>query len=253
MISAIILAGSDNDGSLKECSDATSEALIKIGDKTMVEYVINALEEAKEIQKIVIVGPKEDLDKLYHNRPHIITVESGNSIINSLLQGINSLKEDFAKQVLVVTADIPLITGQIIDDFLGLCRNKKRDVIYPIVSKEQNEKKFPGVKRTYAKLKEGVFTGGNIFIVNPNIVAQCATFAEKIIALRKSPFKLVEFIGLSYVLKYIFGRLSITDAEKRVSELLGIQVEAVIVPYPEIGVDVDKPSDLDLATKILSI
>ena len=25
----------------------------------MVEYVINALEEAKEIQKIVIVGPKE--------------------------------------------------------------------------------------------------------------------------------------------------------------------------------------------------
>lgn len=253
LISTIILAGSNNDGFLKECSDASNEALIKIGNKAMVEYVVNAIEDAKEIQRIVVVGPKEELDKLYHDKPHIFTVESGDSIIKSLLQGINVLEEGTDKKVLVVTADIPLITGQIIDDFIGQCRNKELDVIYPIVSKELNEEKFPGVKRTYAKLKEGVFTGGNIFLINPGIVAKCAILAEKIISLRKSPFKLVEFIGLSCILKYSLGILSIPAAEKKVSRILGIKAQALIVSHPEIGVDVDKPSDLELVTKVLSI
>lgn len=254
MISAIVLAGSNNEGSLRECSDASNEALIKIGNKTMVEYVINALEDAKKIQRIVVVGPKGDLDKFYSGKSHIITVESGYSIINSLLKGIDILEEgEKATKVLVVTADIPLIRGQIIDEFIEQCISKEMDVIYPIVPKEQNEKKFPGVKRTYAKLKEGVFTGGNIFLINPNIVARCATLAEKIIELRKSPLKLVEFIGMSYIFKYILGILSIGDAEKRVSQILGIKAGAIIVSHPEIGVDVDKPSDLELATKVLSI
>lgn len=253
MLSAIILAGSNNDGSLRECSDASNEALIKIGNKAMVEYVIKALEDAKEIQKIVVVGPKEDLEKIYHDRPHIFIVESGDSIINSLLKGINVLEKGTTRKVLAVTADIPLITGQIIDDFIGQCRNKDLDVIYPIVSKELNEKKFPGVKRTYAKLKEGVFTGGNIVLIKPGIVARCATLAEKIISLRKSPIKLVEFIGLSYIIKYSLGILSINDVEKRVSQLLNIKAQAIIVAHPEIGVDVDKPSDLELANKVLSI
>lgn len=253
MISAIVLAGSNNDGFLKECSDVSNEALIQIGNQVMVEYVVKALEDAKGIQRIIVVGPKEELDKLYHERAHIFTVEGGNSIIKSLLQGINVLEEGVDQKVLVVTADIPLITGQIIDDFIEQCGNRDLDVIYPIVPKELNEERFPGVKRTYAKLKEGVFTGGNILLINPGIVARCATLAEKIISLRKSPLKLVEFIGLSYILKYSLGALSIAAAEKRVSHIFGIKARALIVSHPEIGVDVDKPSDLELANKLLSI
>ena len=45
--------------------------------------------------------------------------------------------------------------------------------------------------------------------------------------------------------------MSIGDAEARVSELLNIQAKSMEVVHPEIGVDVDKPSDLELARKIL--
>ena len=43
MVDAVVLAGSTNNGPLKECSPVRHEALIPIGDKTMVEHVVDAL------------------------------------------------------------------------------------------------------------------------------------------------------------------------------------------------------------------
>jgi len=45
--------------------------------------------------------------------------------------------------------------------------------------------------------------------------------------------------------------VSIPELEKRVSKILGINVKAPILPYPELGVDVDKPSDLEFCRSFL--
>ena len=219
----------------------------------MLDYVVNALEGAREIAKVAIVGPKKDLDDIYGDSPGIVTVESGKTIIDSLQKGIEAAKKaGLSAKVLVVTSDIPLITGEIIDDFIKQCQTaEEADIIYPIVSKVHNDEKFPGVKRTYVKLKDGIFTGGNIFLINPHIVARCAKIAERIVGLRKSPLKLIHFIGMGYIFKYFLGTLSIADAEARVSQILDIKAKSLIVSHPEIGVDVDKPSDLELVKEIL--
>jgi len=52
-IDAIILAGSLNDGKLKDSSPVLYEALITIGKKAMIEYVIDALLNSSNIGKIV--------------------------------------------------------------------------------------------------------------------------------------------------------------------------------------------------------
>jgi hypothetical protein len=39
-------------------------------------------------------------------------------------------------------------------------------------------------------------------------------------------------------------------AERRVSELVGVRGRAVISDYPEIGVDMDKASDLELIQEL---
>jgi len=248
---AIVLAGSLNEGRLKECSNAPSEALIKIGDKCMIEYVVNALLDAERVGKIIIVGSKLELDVIYGSKENVIVVEGGKTIVQSLLNALDLIKDIDLNHVLVVTSDIPLITGKIVDNFVERCSKEDADVVYPVVTKSLNEAKFPGVKRTYVKLREGVFTGGNLFIINPSIVRPCAQNAEELVSLRKSPLRLVNYIGLTYILKYMLRRLSIKDAEARVSQLFNIKGKAVSVPYPEIGIDVDKPSDLELVEKIL--
>jgi hypothetical protein len=70
--------------------------------------------------------------------------------------------------------------------------------------------------------------------------------------MRKNPLALGSLLGLPIILKYLFGRLSIADVEKRAWDKLALVGRGVIVPYAEIGVDVDKPSDLELALQMLA-
>ena len=49
------------------------------------------------------------------------------------------------------------------------------------------------------------------------------------------------------------GRLSISYIEQRFSELLNIKAVAVISPFPQLANDVDKPSDIEMVEKYLSV
>ncbi|MFZ5945282.1 MAG: NTP transferase domain-containing protein [Bacillota bacterium] len=252
MTKAIILAGSLNNGQLKECSSEPNEALIKIGSKCMVEYVVDALKNARLVKGIILVGPKDGLRSIYENDQEVTIVEGGATIIQSLLNSFNVLDETTEDKVLIVTSDIPLITGNIIDKFLEKGSKEGADLIYPIVRKSLNEAKYPKVRRTYVRFKEGIFTGGNIFLVNPKIVRPRINSAEELVELRKSPFKLLNYIGYTYILKYLLRNLTIKEAEERVSQLLKINGKVIEVLDPEIGVDVDKPNDLELVESIIN-
>ena len=66
------------------------------------------------------------------------------------------------------------------------------------------------------RLREGTFTGGNIFLVNPAIVSYCLITVEKIIDYRKSPLKLCTLLGLGLLVKFICGLLTIDMAQEQV-------------------------------------
>jgi hypothetical protein len=59
-------------------------------------------------------------------------------------------------------------------------------------------------------------------------------------------------IGLLFILKFLLKRLSLSEVELQFSKLLSIKGKAIVLDYPEIGIDVDKPSDLELVRKILA-
>lgn len=248
MFNAVVLAGSPNTGSLKECSRAKSEALIKIGSRHMVEYVVETLLQSKLIGDIVVVGPQKELGKALKH-PRVIVAEGGNTAVESLQVGLRHIET--STPVLIATSDIPLLSVEAVDDFIGLCRARQADVYYPIVSREVIEKTYPDVERTYVSLQEGVFTGGNLFLVNPLVVDKCADLAQVIVNLRKSPFRLCQLMGLKFIIKFLLKKLSLSEVEEKVSELFEITAVAVISGYPEIGVDVDKPSDLAVVSACL--
>ncbi|MDW7675281.1 MAG: NTP transferase domain-containing protein [Bacillota bacterium] len=247
---ALILAGSINNGKLRVCSDVENEALIPIGKKTMIEYVVDAIIQSPYIKKIVVVGPPEKMKPLFPNAKNLQFVPGGDTVIKGVINGLKEINSN--DKLLIVTSDIPLITGAVIDSFIQEClKHEEKELFYPIVPREVNDRKFPGVKRTYVKLKDGIYTGGNIFLVDPLIIPKCAAKAEEIVALRKSPFALAKLLGFSFIVKFVLKVLSISEAEKQVSRLLGVNGKAIISHEPEIGVDVDKPSDLEVVTSAL--
>ncbi|MDD4600071.1 2-phospho-L-lactate guanylyltransferase [bioreactor metagenome] len=249
MYDAIILAGGENSKDLSKFSPQPYEAMIEIAGKPMVSFVAQALSASQHVDKIYVVGPVKELERCEFPGG-VVIVEGGSTIIDTIRRGMEALGHE--RKVLVVTADIPLLTPEAVNDFLMQCDKVEADLYYPIVRREVNNKCYPGNKRTYVRLKEGTYTGGNIFLVNPAIVPQCMALAARIIGNRKNPFKLVCILGWKFVLRFVLGILSLGRVEKRVSELLGITGAVVHSQYPELGIDVDKPSDLELVKSTFS-
>jgi len=247
-VEAVVLAGARNDGKLKEASACEFEALIPVGNRPMVEYVTDALEAADSVKRTVVVGPHE-LAAAYEGTPTIDWVEFGSSMVENIQIGIERL--DPEGHVLIVTSDIPLITAEAIDDFVARCRETNADIYYPIVRQEVNEKAFPGVKRTYVRLKDGVYTGGNLALLEPEIVPACRDMIERAVSMRKKPLKLSRMLGFKFIFKLLFNRLTLAEIEERVHRILGFRGVGVESPFPEVGIDIDKPEDLELVERAL--
>jgi GTP:adenosylcobinamide-phosphate guanylyltransferase len=165
---------------------------------------------------------------------------------------VDTIREQgLSEKILVVPTDVPFITPEAIEDFLACCEASPADFYYPLTRKEVNDHKYPGVVRTYVRLKEGVFTGGNLFLLSSQAIPACLEIGVKLFDRRKEALAIARLFGIDLVLKYLLGRLSIQMAEKRFLEVVGIRGKGIISSYAEVGVDVDKPTDLRLAEKYL--
>lgn len=242
---AIVLAGQEN-VALKSVSDCTYEGEVLVAGRPMLHWVVNALLAATSIERVIVVGPAAIIPE----HPKVVSAEVGDTMWDSLDSGLGYLRED-VDRVLIVTGDIPLISGPMIDAFVASAP-MDADLVYPVVTKVRTLEKYPDTKRTYVRLAQGmVVTGGNLALANPRTLPQIEARAKLLISHRKSPWRLAQDLGLMLLLRFVTGRLTIVEAERRVSAIFGIKGRVLECPYPEIGVDVDKPSDLILVEKVL--
>ncbi len=257
MVRCVLLAGySETDPKLFELEegDISNKALLPIDGQPMIQYIVSALDESESVSDIVIVGPETHLlEKLEINRKKCQIVNSNltgtGKVLDNLLVGIDYLKPQ--NNILVVTSDIPLITPEAIDDFISQCDNQL-DLFYPVIPKEVNEQKFPGAERTYVNLIDGSFTGGNVFYLNPNKVRPCYDRVDRVIRNRKNPLLMAMNFGVCFLGQFMLGKLSLQQAEQKISQILNIDAKVVISKYPELGIDIDKASDMELAQQIIA-
>ncbi len=244
-MNAIVLAGEKKG---EKANAIENKALLKINDKYMIDYVLDSLRKVPQIDKIAVVGDEEQLSGAIANKVDYI-IQGTDSIIENIMIALDCFTGD--KEILLLTCDIPMITHEALEHFIKNAREKNADLCYSIVEKSLNDERYPEVKRTYAKLKEGEFTGGNVFYFNPEIKERCMDFADQMLKFRKSPAKMAGILGFVFLIKLALGILTIDAIKKKCNKLLNINAAVVISPYPEIGNDVDKISDIEFVKKYL--
>ena len=249
MVNAIVLAGSSKTGELEEQQGVNNKAFILINNEPMISIILKTLQRVEGLDKIVVVGPVDELKGLQDQNNRFEIVEQQDTFLKNITIGLQSV--DIDTPCIVLSADIPMITKEAIEGFIAMC-SPEYDFYYPIINRELCEKSFPEVKRTYFRLKEGSFTGGNILMITPSCILDKIDDINVYLSYRKSLWKLVQTLPLSLIIKFITRRLPIQDLETYVKGLFEIKAKTVISPYVEIGVDIDKPSDLVLARKVLS-
>ncbi|HEU4741995.1 MAG TPA: NTP transferase domain-containing protein [Meiothermus sp.] len=229
---AIVLAGGKAEDPLAKRFSVPAKTLVPYRGRPLVEYTLEPLAQAG--LGLIYVGPQVALSP----EPRVSLPDRGGMLEN--LEA--ALSEARGEKVLVSTGDMPFLTAPAVRYVLE--HAPQAGLVYCGIPKEAIEQRFPNMRRTYARLKEGSFTGGNLILLDKALFAKALPLAKKAVALRKNPLALAQMIGLGTVLKFLLGTLTIGDLEARVSHILGVPARALIVPYAEIGVDLDKEEDL---------
>ncbi len=227
------------------------KSLIDLRGRPLIDYTLAALEAAPAIADVVVVGVPPA--SILPARRIAVRLPDQGSLVRNALAGLRWTREQQpdASAVLLCTADLPLLTPALVGAFLAMCSPPRHDLYYPIVSRAVMEAAFPAARRTYARLRDGEFAGGDMALIHPRLLDSDPGFWEALTGARKHPLRLAGVVGLTILLKAALGRLTVRDVETRAARRLGLSVRAVEVPHAELAMDVDKPHQLALAAERL--
>jgi molybdopterin-guanine dinucleotide biosynthesis protein A len=239
----IVLAGGvpKEEDPLYEYTQGRSKALLDVGGRPMLAWVLDALAGADSIGRVILVGLEPD-PEVEINWPAAFVTDRG-SLFGNLLAGVDALLElnPAAEQLAVCSGDIPLIEPFMVDDFIALCGDRSIDLYYAIVERSAMEARFPGSRRSYVHLTDGDFAGGDVFVARPEIAYSRSQLWLELTNMRKHALRQARRVGVRTLIRLLLHRLSLSDAERRASVAFGVTGRAVVAPYPELGMDVDKP------------
>jgi len=247
MPDAVVLAGGQEKGPLREITGLAYRPLIEVGGRLLVNRTLAALRAARRVGRIALVGP-EAVTQAADPALFDAAAPAGDEFADNILRGVEALHAGGG--VLVGTADLPFLTPEAVDDFVARALAAGAAFVYPIVRREVCEAKFPGTRRTYVRLRGGTFTGGNVVLADVDVLRGRRDLIVHLFGYRKKPVRLAQVLGLGFVLGLALGRLDVEQIERRGAQILGARVAAVVTDYPEIGFDVDKPVDLEQARRL---
>jgi molybdopterin-guanine dinucleotide biosynthesis protein A len=236
---AIVLAGGSPEPVL--APGLPNKAFLRIGGRPLVVRVTEALRAAASIERILVVGPPQDLAPLLDASCEIVPNQP--AIMDNLAAAVARLPG--ADRTFAIAADLPLVTAGAVDRFVAQCTGEAA-CYYPIVPQAAIETKFPTARKTYVQLTDGVFTGGSAMLFDPTLLEGVRPFVERLIAGRKKPWLLAQVFGWSTVLKFAAHALSIAEMEAKAAEVIGFRVRAIVLDGPELALDIDaeRPENL---------
>ncbi|HZK38504.1 MAG TPA: nucleotidyltransferase family protein [Clostridia bacterium] len=242
---AIILAG---EGSQDLKHFGQGKALAGFMGKPLIEYTIDALIHSEMVDYILVVGNKNALTPVIGNKVDKI-IEQENDILDNLIKGLSYFNGE--ENIIVATCDIPLITPDSIRYFIDRASDLRADLCYPIIEKSLYISKYPDARRTYVILKDGEFTGGNLIIFNPYKIKAIENQIRFLINNRKNPLKMARALGMFITVQLLLRQLAIKKIETYAQKKFNIKGRAMIIPYPEVGSDIDRVEDIETLEKYM--
>jgi molybdopterin-guanine dinucleotide biosynthesis protein A len=248
-LAAVVLAGQSihKEDPLNEFARGGPKALIPIAGRPMVSYVLAALTGSRRIARIVVVGRLPEIEPALPLP--IDLVECQGELIPNVLRGIQRAVElaPDLDGVLLTGSDLPLLTSAIVDEFVASCLETDHDAYYGIVERTVMEARFPTSRRTYVRLRDGEFAGGDLLLLRRGATGLNTALWHRLAEVRKNPLRQIWMLGgPGPVLKLLTHRMSLAEAEARASKAFNVRARVIVCPHPELGMDVDKPCQLDI-------
>ncbi len=253
-IDVIVTAGGipKPDDPLFEFTQGQSKALLDVAGKPMAQWLLDALDGSKQVGNIVIVGLDGPSGLSSSKNLHFVPNQGG--MLHNIFAAARKIKEinPGADKLLIAASDIPTVTSEMVDWIINQI-DPNDDLLFHAVERSIMETRFPNSQRTFTKIKGMQICGGDLNVSSiSNVLAENSIWQE-LADSRKNPLKQASLIGFDTLLAVLLRLEDIDQLGKRASRNLGIRGRAILCPYPEIAMDVDKVSHLETVRKDLEI
>jgi GTP:adenosylcobinamide-phosphate guanylyltransferase len=231
---------------LYEYTQGKSKALLDVAGKPMIQWVLDAVCGATTIERVVIIGLPSESNV---SCPKAVAfLPNAGGMLDNIKGGVNKVLElnPRATHALLVSSDIPAITPKMVDWVVKTSMETNDDVYYNVIARDLMETRFPGSKRSYTRLKDMEICGGDMNLIRAMTVTGNEELWNRIIAARKSVLKQAALIGYDTLILLLLRRVTLEGAVKRASRRLKVKGRAIVCPYAEVGMDVDKPHQLEI-------
>jgi GTP:adenosylcobinamide-phosphate guanylyltransferase len=251
---AIVLAGErPGETGFASAYGVPAKALIPVAGEPMLSRVARTLLGSPSIGRILVLAQQPDAlfaggAAWLANEPRIGTAVAGDGISASVAEVAGSAAAPWP--VLVTTADHALLRPEMIEAFIG--ESKGADAAFAMVERKVVEQAYPQTKRTWITLRDGHYSGANLFALRTPASLSGVRFWSRAEQYRKTVWRLLLFFGPSMFLRAVTRTLSLDEASARAGRKLRLRLRPVLLPYAEASIDVDKPADLELAERILA-
>ena len=227
-------------------TNGDSKAMVDVAGKPMIQWVLDALSDAKHVDNVIIIGLSPKTGVTCKKPLHYVS-NQGRMLANIVAGVEKSLELDpKTEYVLVASSDIPGIDAKMVDWLIETCMETQEDIYYGVVPREVMETRYPGSNRTYTKLKDIQLCGADMHITHVSMATEHLDMWEELIGNRKSPLKQAATIGFGTLLKVATRRITLDDLVVTVTKRLGITGRPILWEHAEPGMDVDKPHQLEL-------
>jgi GTP:adenosylcobinamide-phosphate guanylyltransferase len=253
-VDALIAAGgrSKPDDPLLPLTKGGPKALLPIAGKPMAQWVLDAVAASDRVGRAVVVGLGPEHGLTCGDKPVDYIPNAGN-IVDNTRAGVRRIQQlnPGAKHALLVSADIPALRPDHIAWLVDTALQTDHDFYYTIIERRVMESRYPASRRSYTHLKGLTVCGGDMNLLATRVASDDNPLWNKIAAARKNVFRQVSLAGFSTLFLFAIRQLSVARAEQIASRRMGVRCRAILCPFAEIGMDVDKPFQYEIVAKDL--
>lgn len=255
-LTALLLAGSrPGVDPLAAHFGAPSKALVQLGGEAMLSRVARALVEHPAIGSVIVLA-QDDHALTGHSdtgwmkdHPAIRFEAGGNSVSGAVVDALE--RHPGGYPFLVTTADHALLDGAILDAFIGRAKSMDVDLAFGMVERGVLEAAYPGNRRTWVHFRGGSYSGANLFWMASPAALNALGLWRTIEHQRKRGWAIIRAFGPLMLVAVALRIVTLAAALRWAGRRLGLRAAAVEIPIAEACIDVDKPEDHELATRIL--
>ena len=255
MIAVVLAGGRPGGDPMATTFGVAAKALIPVAGEAMLSRVCRTLLDCAAIESIIVLAQQpaifaeDDSTGWISEHRRIALRTSAGSIGETIAALIDG--PDAAYPMLITTADHPLLDTRTLAEFIAGTQASQADLTIGLVERRTLLATYPENKRTWLRFRGGAFSGTNLFLVMNDRIRPVLRIWAGVEQQRKRGRAIVGAFGPLILIGVLTRVFTLREALNRVGQRHGVKIAPIELSSAEACIDVDKPADHALATRVI--